>query len=107
MAGGRVVADGPTTEIKAMVGGRTLRATLPNAGLADLGRLPGVTSADRHGEAVILSCFDGDAAVRALLADYPEARDIEITSAGLEQAFLELTRAEASPATREPQEAVR
>ena len=29
MAHGRVVADGPTTEIKAMVGLRTIRATLP------------------------------------------------------------------------------
>ena len=31
MAGGRVVADGPTNEIRAMVGGRTIRATLPDA----------------------------------------------------------------------------
>jgi hypothetical protein len=30
-------------------------------------------------------------AIRALLAAHPEARDIEIASAGLEQAFLELT----------------
>ena len=30
MARGRVVADGPTTEIKAMVGSRTIRATLPD-----------------------------------------------------------------------------
>ena len=29
MARGRVVADGPTTEIKAMVGSRRIRATLP------------------------------------------------------------------------------
>ena len=29
MAHGRIVADGPTTEIKARVGRRTLRATLP------------------------------------------------------------------------------
>ena len=35
--------------------------------------------------------LDSDAADRALLAAYPEARDIEITGAGLEEAFLELT----------------
>jgi ABC-type multidrug transport system ATPase subunit len=46
MARGRVVIDGPTTEIKAMVGVRTIRATLPEADLAALARLPGVTSAD-------------------------------------------------------------
>jgi ABC-2 type transport system ATP-binding protein len=91
MAQGRVVADGPTTEIRAMVGGRTIRATLPGAELSDLESLPGVATAERHGEAVLLSCADSDVAIRALLDAYPEARDIEIASAGLEQAFLELT----------------
>ena len=38
-----------------------------------------------------LNCTDSDAAIRALLAAYPDARDIEIAAAGLEQAFLELT----------------
>ena len=33
MARGRVVADGPATEIKAKVGSRTIRATLPGADL--------------------------------------------------------------------------
>src|SRR3954470_17365534 len=37
MARGRVVADGPTTEIKARVGARTIRATLPGVGLDALG----------------------------------------------------------------------
>jgi ABC-2 type transport system ATP-binding protein len=91
MAAGRVVADGPTTEIRAMVGGRTIRATLPDVELSELADLPGVTHVERHGEAVLLSCADSDAAIRALLDTQLEARDIEIESAGLEQAFLELT----------------
>jgi ABC-2 type transport system ATP-binding protein len=91
MARGRVVADGPTNEIRAMVGTRTIRATLPGADLATLEDLPGVSAADRRGETVLLSCTDSDAAIRALLAAFPAARDIEIASAGLEQAFLELT----------------
>src|SRR6185437_8778197 len=45
MSRGEVVADGPATEIKAMVGGRTIRATLPGADLARLAALPGVTAA--------------------------------------------------------------
>ena len=93
MAHGRVVADGPTTEIKGMVGGRTIRATLPAVALADLEALPGVTAAERHGEAVVLACSDSDAAIRALLVRQPAARDIEISGAGLEQAFLQLTSA--------------
>ena len=91
MARGRIVADGPTTEIKARVGGRTLRATLPDVDLAGLAALPGVVSADRHGDAAILSCSDSDQTVRALLDQYPQAKDIEIVGAGLEAAFLELT----------------
>jgi ABC-2 type transport system ATP-binding protein len=91
IAQGEIVADGPTTEIKARVGTRTIRATLPDAGLDELGALPGVTNADRHGETVILRCSDSDTAIRALLARYPAARDIEIAGAALEEAFLELT----------------
>jgi ABC-2 type transport system ATP-binding protein len=94
MARGSIVADGPTTEIKAMVGTRTIRATLPGADLGALARLPGVSHADRRGEAIVLNCSDSDAAVRALLAAYPEARDLEISGAGLEQAFLQLTGSE-------------
>jgi ABC-2 type transport system ATP-binding protein len=91
LARGRVVADGPSTEIKAKVGGRAILATLPAAGLAALAALPGVTGAQRRGDAVVLSCGDSDAALRELLARYPDAHDIEVRGAGLEEAFLELT----------------
>jgi ABC-2 type transport system ATP-binding protein len=96
MAQGAVVADGPTTEIKAMVGSRRIRATLPGADVARLEALPGVTRVERRGEAVVLACSDSDAAVRALLPSFPEARDIEISGAGLEEAFLQLTTGEAA-----------
>jgi ABC-2 type transport system ATP-binding protein len=91
MAHGRIVADGPTTEIKARVGRRTLRATLPDVDPSTLSDLPGVASAERHGDAVILSCVDSDQSIRALLEHYPAAKDIEITGGSLEEAFLELT----------------
>jgi ABC-2 type transport system ATP-binding protein len=91
MARGRVVADGSTSEIRARVGLRTIRATLPGVDRADLAALPGVTAADRRGEAVVLMCSDSDAAIRALLSAYPETRDMEIAGAGLEEAFVELT----------------
>ena len=50
-----------------------------------------MTRAERRGESVILVCSDSDAAVRALLERFPAARDLEITGAGLEEAFLQLT----------------
>jgi ABC-2 type transport system ATP-binding protein len=91
MARGSVVADGPTTEIKAMVGTRTITATLPDVPLERLLALPGVSGGERRGEAVVLVADDSDAAIRALLAQEPDARDIEIRGAGLEEAFLRLT----------------
>jgi ABC-2 type transport system ATP-binding protein len=91
LAHGRVVADGPATAIKAVVGGRTVRCTLPGADLAALRRLPGVTAAERHGDAVTLRSTDSDATLRALLATEQAATDVEVAGADLESAFLTLT----------------
>ncbi len=90
MAHGRILADGPATDIKARVGGRRIRATLDAVPLDELRRLPGVSGAERHGDAVALTCADSDLALRALLAAYPAARDLEVRGAGLEEAFFEL-----------------
>jgi ABC-2 type transport system ATP-binding protein len=94
LADGQIVADGPATEIKAQAGSRTIRATLPGVDAAALTALPGVRSAQRHGDAVVLSCSDADAALVALLGAFPAARDIEVTGGSLEEAFLELTASE-------------
>jgi ABC-2 type transport system ATP-binding protein len=103
MAHGRIVADGPTTQIKALVGLRTIRATLPGVAPADLRVLPGVSSVQLRGDAIVLACEDSDTAIRALLHSFPAARDIEIAGAGLEQAFLQLTGgAEGSETGPEP-----
>ncbi len=94
MSHGRIVADGPATEIKARAAARTIRGTLPGADLAGLVALPGVAAADRHGDTIILSCSDSDAALRPLLGAFPEIRDIEVGGGSLEEAFLELTAAD-------------
>ncbi|MGH2894425.1 MAG: ABC transporter ATP-binding protein, partial [Solirubrobacteraceae bacterium] len=91
MAHGQIVADGATTEIKARVGTRTIRGTLPGVDPARLRALPGVATAERHGDAIRLSCSDSDQAVRALLQAYPLVRDLEITGGALEDAFVALT----------------
>jgi ABC-2 type transport system ATP-binding protein len=98
MAHGQVVADGAPTEIKARVGRRTIRATLPDATSERLQELAGVATVTRHGETVALICDDSDIAIRALLAAYPQTHHIEIACADLEEAFLELTGDEDVPA---------
>ena len=82
----------PATEIKALAGLRTIRATLPDADLAStLGSLPGVQSVDRHGGTVMLSCSDPDAALEALYRSFQGIHDVEVTGGSLEEAFMELT----------------
>jgi ABC-2 type transport system ATP-binding protein len=65
--------------------------------LVELRTMPGVKTAERHGDAVILSCTDSDSALRELLSAYPAAHDIEVAGAGLEAAFLQLTGDDAVP----------
>jgi ABC-2 type transport system ATP-binding protein len=91
MARGRIVADGPTNEIKALVGTRTIRASLPGVPAETLATLPGVAGAERRGDTVVLVCTDSDAALRELLATQPRAHDVEVRGAGLEDAFVQLT----------------
>ncbi len=91
MGRGLVIAAAPTNQIRARVGRRTIRATLDDPDAATMARLPGVAGVEQHGKLIALSCTDSDAAVRALLDAHPEARDIEIATAGLEEAFVELT----------------
>ncbi len=95
MARGRVVADGSTASVKAIVGRRTVRATVPDAEVSVVSCLPGVSTAERRGSTVVLSCDDADDALKALLARYPGTRDIEVRGADLEDAFVELTADEA------------
>lgn len=93
MAEGRVVADGSVTEIRAAVGTTVIRAMLPDVDRGSLASLPGVTTVERRGDVVELRCDDSKAALSALLAGFPEAADLEVQRASLEEAFLELTDA--------------
>ncbi|MCB2177868.1 MAG: ABC transporter ATP-binding protein [Actinomycetales bacterium] len=87
---GRVVADGTGSEIKALTAGRTVRAILPGADPATLRALPGVDGVEVLAEQVYLRTTDSDAVARWLLTS-TDARDLEITANGLEEAFLSLT----------------
>jgi ABC-2 type transport system ATP-binding protein len=87
---GRIVADGTAAEVKAMASGRMIRATLPGASHAELAAIPGVDSAEVRGDAIVLHSRDTDTVARRLLTE-TAARDVEITSRNLEQAFLTLT----------------
>ncbi len=98
MAQGEVIADGSTTEIKGRVRRRHIGVTLPGVQDDELLSLAGVDSVARHGESVTLTCSDSDRALRELLARYPQACDIEVLGARLEDAFMALVAESESPA---------
>ncbi|MEU4671018.1 ABC transporter ATP-binding protein [Amycolatopsis sp. NPDC023774] len=104
---GRVVADGTVAEVRAAVSGRVLRAVVPGVNEAELAALAGVTTARLQGGRSELACADSDLAIRALLTTFPDARDIEITAIGLEEAFLALTADNDAETTDQPEGALR
>ena len=87
---GEIVADGTSAEVKAMAAGRTVRASLPGADEASLLRIPGADHVEIRGDSVLIHSSDSDAVARYLLNDTP-ARDLEINTRGLEDAFIALT----------------
>jgi len=94
---GQIVADGTSSEVKALAAGRTVRATLAGADEAALRAIPGADSAEVRGETVLIHATDSDAVARYLLTSTP-ARDLEITVRGLEDAFIALTSDDAGDA---------
>ena len=94
IAGGRIVADGTTAEVRGRASGRTVSATLPGPGAAQaiavLRATDGVASVDERGERVVVTATDSDAVARMLLNDLG-GTDVEIVTASLEQAFMALT----------------
>jgi ABC-2 type transport system ATP-binding protein len=89
---GRIVADGTAAEIKGLATGRTVRATLPGADPVTLAALPGVDQVELRGDSVLIHASDSDLVARHLLTT-TGARDLEITSRNLEEAFIALTSA--------------
>ncbi len=87
---GRIVADGSGSEIRALTVGRSVRATLPDADTDRIAAIGGVDGVEVRGDTVLVHAKDSDAVARYLLTE-TDARDLEITSKGLEDAFLSLT----------------
>ncbi|MGI8700328.1 MAG: ABC transporter ATP-binding protein [Nocardioidaceae bacterium] len=100
LASGQVVADGTGAEIKSRVVGRTVSLAAEDdggPGVLDLGRLPGVNRVELRGARWSVHSADSDATVRALLRGWPDVTDLEIVSARLEDAFLQLTASPDQP----------
>jgi ABC-2 type transport system ATP-binding protein len=88
---GRIVADGSVRDIRETVAVKRISFRTGQADLAALGSLPAVQRAERVDGVVTLESRDADATVRALYQSSVGFSDLEVTGAGLEEAFLALT----------------
>lgn len=99
---GRVVADGPGATLKAAVATRRLRFVTDHPEHAEFTDLDGVTEVEMCGTGVSIDSLDADATIRDLVGRGVPFRDLEITGAGLEQAFVALTGCgQSTPLTQE------
>ena len=88
---GEIIAQGTPAEIKSKTSGKRIRC-ITNLNLASLRQIPGVTDVKEDREAVEIHAVEAEPVVRELLSRDATLTGLEITSAGLEEAFLALTR---------------
>jgi ABC-2 type transport system ATP-binding protein len=94
---GRVVADGPGATLKAAVTARRLRFVVTEPDPERYDRLEGVTDVEINGSGVTLISLDADATARDLVRSNVAFRDLEVTGACLEDAFVALTERKRRP----------
>jgi ABC-2 type transport system ATP-binding protein len=98
ISGGRLVADGTPDQVKAQAAGRSMVSVAAD-GLARevLEDLPAVERVEAGRGRLTLYTSDPDQTVRALLQRAPHVQGLEVTRAGMEQAFLSLTNQGGTP----------
>jgi ABC-2 type transport system ATP-binding protein len=98
IAGGRLLADGTPDQVKAQAAGRsTISVAADGLSRYLLENLPAVETVRQDRGRVTLSTSDPDATIRALLQQAPHVQGLEVTQAGMEEAFRHLTRQGGTP----------
>ena len=88
---GKIVAEGTPSQIKAEVSGRKIRC-VTQLDASFLMKLPGVSSVEADRDSTVVLTSHAEQVIREMLARDPTLRNLEISSAGLEDAFLALTK---------------
>jgi ABC-2 type transport system ATP-binding protein len=88
---GRLLADGTPAEIKARAGAKRLSFRLDQVDEPFLLGLPGLVNLEVRHDVVQIQSSDSDATLYAILDAGYRPREIEVSSLGLEQAFLAIT----------------
>jgi ABC-2 type transport system ATP-binding protein len=87
---GEIIAEGTPAEIKASTAGRRIRC-VSSLDIETVRSLPGVNDVRRDRDALEIRAASAEPILRELLARDAGLAGVEVTSAGLEEAFLALT----------------
>jgi ABC-2 type transport system ATP-binding protein len=87
---GEIIAEGTPAEIKASTAGRRIRC-VSSLDIETVRSLPGVNDVRRDRDALEIRAASAEPILRELLARDAGLSGVEVTSAGLEEAFLALT----------------
>jgi ABC-2 type transport system ATP-binding protein len=88
---GEIIAEGSPAQIKAQTAGKRIRC-ITSLTMDMLRRIPGVTEVKEDREAFELHTPEAEPVLRELLARDASLSGLEVTAAGLEEAFLALTQ---------------
>jgi ABC-2 type transport system ATP-binding protein len=88
---GEIIAEGTPAEIKSQTAGRKIRC-ISRVEIGTIRKMPGVLDVKSDREALEINVTEAEPVVRELLLRDTSLSGLEITSAGLEEAFLALTR---------------
>lgn len=87
---GSIIAEGTPAQIKARTGGKKIRC-VTQLSSSVLEQLPGVVEVREDRGAMVIQASNAESVLRGLLSLDLEVSGIEVSSAGLEEAFLALT----------------
>jgi ABC-2 type transport system ATP-binding protein len=88
---GEIIAQGTPSEIKAKTAGKRIRC-ITSLSFNTLRQIPGVTDVKEDREAVEIHAIEAESIVRELLTRDTKLSGLEVSSAGLEEAFIALTQ---------------
>jgi ABC-2 type transport system ATP-binding protein len=87
---GEIIAEGSPAEIKASTAGRRIRC-VSSLAIETVRSLPGVIEVRRDRDALEIHAAEAEPILRELFLRDPGLSDLDVSSAGLEEAFLALT----------------
>lgn len=90
---GEVIASGTPAEIKAKTSGRSIRC-VSQLEVSVIMKMPGVLEVRKDRDALEVRVSEAEPVLRRMLMLDPSLSDVDVSSAGLEEAFLALTRDE-------------